>query len=169
MKTARNLILLFLIGGRLLAQNPNDKPQAQLTFRVQTDENQPVAGAQIGMGTFDHWVPGELFGTDVSVSTSGITDDKGMVTLSMPSLTGNFGFWASKAAYYRTGGDYYKFKASKDNKWQPLNPTIDLVLKPIINPIPMYARKMGQLPEALEIPALDRACPGGDEQGWMRV
>ena len=155
MKSAINFFLILLIGGGLLAQNPSNRPQAQITFRVQTDENQPVAGAKVEVATFDHHEPGELFGTDVNATTAGITDGNGMVTLSMPSLNGNFAYGADERGYYRTQGDYYNFKRTEGNKWQPWNPTIDLVLKPIVNPIPMYARQMGELPEALSAPVLN--------------
>jgi hypothetical protein len=155
MKNVKSFILVFLFAGTLLAQDQIVRPQAQLTFRVHTDENQPVAGAQVGMATFDHRVPGELFGTDVHANVTGITDNDGMVTLSMPSLDGKFGYGATKSGYYRSSGDSYQCKITKNNKWQPWNPTIDLVLKPIINPTPMYARRIGQLPEALSVPVLD--------------
>jgi hypothetical protein len=90
-----------------------------------------------------------------SANVTGITDNDGMVTLSMPSLDGKFGYGATKSGYYRSSGDSYQCKITKNNKWQPWNPTIDLVLKPIINPTPMYARRIGQLPEALSVPVLD--------------
>jgi hypothetical protein len=45
----------------------------------------------------------------------------------------------------------YQFKEVRSERWEPWNPTIDVVLKPVLNPIPMYARKVGE-PQAIRIP-----------------
>jgi len=156
MKIAPIFGLVLLMSLSVLAEDQGSRPEAQITFQIETDEHQPVAGAEVRMGTFDHNVPGESFGTDVSANTSGTTDDNGSVTLSMPSLDGKFGYGATKSGYYKSLGDYYEFKAPIDNKWQPWNPTVGVILKPIINPIPMYARKVGDVTAPLTIPVFGK-------------
>ncbi|MDX1764111.1 MAG: hypothetical protein R3231_07310 [bacterium] len=49
------------------------------------------------------------------------------------------GFHATKEGYYRSYHDY-KFKEKKLGRWQPWNPTIEVVLRKVENPVPMYAR-----------------------------
>jgi hypothetical protein len=48
-----------------------------------------------------------------------------------------------------------QFTEKEDGRWEPWNPTVSITMKRVLNPIPMYAREMGQLPDALEIPALN--------------
>ena len=53
--------------------------------------------------------------------------------------------------FYRGGGGELNFKSVVEGKWEPWNRTVDIVMKPIIKPIPMYARKVGE-PDAVKIP-----------------
>ena len=46
-----------------------------------------------------------------------------------------------------------------DGRWLPWNPVITLILKPILNPIPMYARKVGGSMLPFPAPACPRAAP----------
>jgi hypothetical protein len=55
------------------------------------------------------------------------------------------------SGYYSTVGNY-QFTNAIDGKWQPWNPIIDMVVKPILNPIPMYARAVGAIPNILKLP-----------------
>jgi hypothetical protein len=50
-------------------------------------------------------------------------------------------YWAATRHTFRppfTGVKEHRFTDTKLGKWQPWNPTIEIVLKPILNPIPMY-------------------------------
>ncbi|HEY5812162.1 MAG TPA: hypothetical protein VIT23_05885 [Terrimicrobiaceae bacterium] len=44
----------------------------------------------------------------------------------------------------------FVFTEKKGHQWYPWNPTVELLLKAIVNPVPMYARKveMLRIPEA---------------------
>ncbi len=59
------------------------------------------------------------------------------------------GVSAKKDGYYVTAAPV-RFTRVKMGRWQPWNPTIDLVLRKIENPIPMYFKKI----VGLEIPKL---------------
>ena len=91
-------------------------------------------------------------------NATGFTDGNGNVSLQIPSQTGVIYFsHQGDTAYYSTGGQYqYSWTNTNGGKWQPWNPTVDVVVKPILNPIPMYARNMGASPDdVLKLPQLN--------------
>ena len=146
-------VLLF-IAMYSSAQQVSERPGAQITFHVTKDDGKPVQGATVIVSTFHHADPGETFGPGVSASATGITDENGTATVSIQSLTGEIRYHVKdQAGFYRDEGNDYRFKDEKENKWQPWNPAIDIVFKPVIKPVPMYARKMGET-VPLTIPAV---------------
>ncbi len=153
MKTTLNTFLTALLLASSLPAADEKRPTAQLTFHVVTDEGQPVKDAEMWVATFHHWQPGEGFGNDVQTEMRGKTDADGNVTLKFPSLRGDVHYAASGGdTFYRTVGLSYQFKETKGERWDPWNPTIEVVLKPILKPIPMYARKLGEIEAPLGIP-----------------
>jgi len=138
------------------AQTPKEPPKypAQLTIAVVTDAGDPVQKVTVAASTFDHWVPGEGFEKDINATRRATTDEDGKAVIEMPSIDGRFGIGVVETkGYYRDRGIWdYRFKEVKEGKWQPWNPTIKIVFKPILNPIPMYAKKLGELPYALDVP-----------------
>jgi hypothetical protein len=155
MKHAYTFLLWMIITGALFAE---ERPAAQITFRVTDDVGNPVTGATIDMSTFHHWQPGEGFGKDISETFTGVTDEKGLVTISGSSLMGDFSYGPrEKGGYYRGGGGSFQFKERREGRWEPWNPAVQIVMKRVVNPIPMYARRMGQMPKALELPAKNKS------------
>jgi hypothetical protein len=149
--TLHTLITALILCGYALAAEEK-RPIAQVTFHVTTDEGKSVRNAAIWAATFHHWQPGEGFGKDIQTEMLGETDADGNVTLKIPSLRGDLRYAVSGGtAFYRTSGLIYRFTEAKNERWEPWNPTIEVVLKPILKPIPMYARKVGE-PGALSIP-----------------
>jgi len=138
-------------------QQPSKYP-ARLTIKVVTDEGDPLANVVVAASTFDHWVSGEGFGKDVNTTSTANTDMDGLATIEMPSIDGRFGIGVrEQRGFYRDGGIWdYRLKEIKDGKWQPWNPSIKIVFKPILNPIPMFAKKVGELPNAVEIPVIGK-------------
>lgn len=155
MKLAQALALLLLAGNVLAQQSQPAKelPQAQVTFHVATDEGKPVQNVEVTASTFLRWQPGEGFGKDIYQDFKGETDEKGITTITFPSERGDvrYGIY-DVPGYYATRNLQYRFKEAKEDQWQPWNPTIDVVLKPVVNPIAMYARKMGFITKPLELP-----------------
>lgn len=130
------------------------KPRAKITIHVVTDKGQSISDFPISLSTFDHWQPGEGFGHDISIGYNQKTDAQGLVNFTIPSPRGGMSFGTP----YNIKGYYpniihYQFKTNTDGKWQPWNPTIDLIVKPITNPIPMYARNVGVMGFNLTLPA----------------
>jgi hypothetical protein len=89
------------------------------------------------MSTFHHWVPGEGFGKDIRSRYRGKPDETGKVVLSGSSLTGEFTYGAfAESGYYHNGRLTYRFEKKSLGRWEPWNPTIEIIYKPVLNPIP---------------------------------
>lgn len=147
--------IFFGLGTTIL--RAEDKYFAKVSFHVITDQGTPVENAEVGVTTFSYWKPGDNFGREVFEDTKGSTDKDGNVVLSFQCVRGDF-FYGAKAGkeFYETSGSKYMFSGVKDGQFNPWNPTIDLVLKPKLNPIPMYARIVGELPSLLELPEVGK-------------
>lgn len=125
---------------------PPPQPNAKITGKVIDESGQPVSGAELTIdfligqtgswGTRDLTHQGQT-GSDGTFSASDQT--AGAASLSV-----------TKAGHYKTYGGRYLFKEKKGSQWEPWNPTVELVLKPILKPIPMVARKV----EMLRIPVV---------------
>jgi hypothetical protein len=83
-------------------------------------------------------------------ATMGSTDSKGLFMASGASRDGQVGGAVEKAGYYSS--TYHSdFMAKKFGFWLPQNKEITVVLRPIINPVPMYVRN-----RSFEIPHLGK-------------
>jgi hypothetical protein len=150
------LPLALLIAGCTLPVSAQERAPARITFNVQDDFGKPIPGATIAMGTFHHSEPGEGFGTAIYETFTGVTNAAGSVTISGSSLSGEFAYGPrEKAGYYRGGSGVMQFTEKEDGRWEPWNPTVSITMKRVLNPIPMYARKMGYA-VPLTIPAVDQ-------------
>lgn len=143
---------------------------AQITFRVITDEGKPVAGVDVTASTFLRWQPGEGFGRDIYEDTKARTDKDGLAVVRFDSERGDCGYGIyNVSGYYSTRSLQYQFSNVKNARWEPWSPVVDLVLKPILNPIPLYGRKVGELTAPLTLPSLGKPCGfdliGGD---WVK-
>jgi hypothetical protein len=113
----------------------------QVTLRVKDDFGKPVIGAKGGIAIFQYWKPGEAFGEDIYKQIDGVTDANGLIVLKASSRRDTIRYGLDrKAGYYSGSGGEYRFTNKIAGRWQPWNPTIDIVLKPIVNPVPVYAR-----------------------------
>jgi len=129
-----SIVFLTLLPSRVLGQNI----PTQVTFHVVDDSSNPISGLGFVEGAFiiTSWNhPASV------TNVSGITDSKGNVTLSLPSENGQLGFGTKYGTegYYGTHDDYH-FENQIGGKWQPWNPTVKVVVKPILNPIAMFAQ-----------------------------
>jgi hypothetical protein len=120
-------------------------PKAKITVRVVDEQGNPVKGAEAGITFTRFYHSGSKYiteeattGPDGLFSASGRSGDKIFMG-------------ASKAGFYKTHGDYqYPPEMLGEERWEPWNPTVDLPLRRIGNPVPMYAKKffVTILPEA---------------------
>ncbi|NCC49880.1 MAG: hypothetical protein EOM20_01565 [Spartobacteria bacterium] len=149
-------VLLFI--GMLSSSALANEPIAQMTFKVVDDFGNVITGAPVIVSTFLHWVPGSEAGRNEYEKMNGVTDTNGLVVLSIPSKTGSIRYSVlaegtyfenmnkmkfDDNVYYRDNGGTFIFTNQISDKWQPWNPIIDLVVKPVINPVPVYALAYG--------------------------
>ncbi|ABQ27187.1 hypothetical protein [Geotalea uraniireducens] len=123
-------------------------PDAKITLRVVDETGEPVKNVKIEMG-FQVPRKGEQ-GID-SESIKGETDAKGLFTASGRTIR-DIGYEANKEGYYESYGEY-KFKVIEGNRWQPWDQIINVVLRKIENPVPMYARD-SKMSKKMQIPDL---------------
>ncbi|MFN7137990.1 MAG: hypothetical protein ACK4UN_01480 [Limisphaerales bacterium] len=118
----------------MLAQIAAADPTAKLTFKVVDDFGKPVAGAIVRMSSYDYSAKDPL-----GKGRTAATDTNGVATLTRKSRTQYVGIGIlPQEGFYYTRSDDYWFKEVKNGKWQPWNPTVELVLKPILNPVVAY-------------------------------
>lgn len=145
------ILLCAALSGLVAAVDVSKLAVGQITFEVKDENSMPMPSVKIGIGTEIGWEPGQGFGKDIVKQTDGSTNEIGVISLSSPSHLGYFGYSAkSPAGFYCDQGGEIKLTGPKDGKWQPWNPTVNIVLKRIIKPIPMYARMV-----EIELPLAD--------------
>lgn len=127
--------------GLFACQSVGRDPLLKLTFRVVDDEGQAVEGAKVSFSAEARpKYAGDESGYQNSIS--GSTNDQG-------NFGGELEAWdATRSGYTVTKDDYYPSWSSYSaklplrGKWQPWNPTIEVVLKRIKHPVPMYAKRV---------------------------
>ena len=159
-------LMLALIASTALGSWDGRAPlaTAQATFKVVDTEGFPVTNALVSVGFF-HRDP------DQSRRFESRTDTNGCATLEGPS-SGQLAYWIYKDGCYESSGGYKGWMEKwmppdspniKKGRWQPWNPTIDVVLKEIKNPIPMYVKGVN-----LGVPEFDKPLGFDLEEGdWV--
>lgn len=111
----------------------------RVTFRVVNDEGRPVVGAKVGVS----WENAEATKPSERIKTAeDITDQDGRVTLEGKTFVSGISYGANKKGHYAAWGLRYYFKDTRLLRWQPWDPTVEVVLKRIKNPVPMYAKRV---------------------------
>lgn len=112
-------------------------PDAKITLKV-IDENGVLVSDTNVSTTFS--VPNVKRGGIKYNSVKGLSGNEGTFTASNRTME-HVSYSATKDGYYVSRG-IYKFKDSKNDRWLPWNPTLEIVLRKIENPVPMYKRDM---------------------------
>jgi hypothetical protein len=123
------------------------KPAWNAAIKVIDESGEPVAGATAEMS----WNVNRPDNSLTSDKTEGITDANGVFKTSHEANRSvGLGFAASKAGYYsaKIGYELAQLSDNDPAKW---NPTVTLLLKKVIRPIPMYAKWVN-----LGMPAFDK-------------
>lgn len=137
MKT-KSLILLFFGISRLVfgqVQVPGT-PQWEITLHVTDQAGGPIANAT---ATASYYIPQPAGTGETGSHAMATTDTNGLATLSAHSGPVVICL-AQKAGYYSSSTLSFHFKDKSGDEWQPWNPMGNLLLKQIMNPIPMYAK-----------------------------
>lgn len=112
---------------------------ASVTVHVIDEEGVPVENADASV-TFTNF---DIVKTRLTYTARrALTNNEGKVTATAEALDNRVFYGAEKAGYYKTTGLQYEFKEKKEGRWQPWNPTVEVVLKRLVNPIPMYAKRV---------------------------
>lgn len=147
-KMKKIIILIIFIGTTFsLAQvvkKTFQYPKVKVTVQVIDETGNYIKNADTGIG-FEVVKKGG-WGTD-SFGKRGLSNKEGFFSAEARA-TGYIKWGAKKEGYYRSNYGKSLFKAKKNGRWEPWNPTVEIVLKRKINPIPMYVAKVSKdLPE----------------------
>lgn len=104
---------------------------AKITVKVVDEQGKPVEAAQVQL-----CFSGGCLKKDV---INGITDSDGSYSISGFSSDGVVGGTVVKNGYYNSLYNHDFFTTTL-GMWQPWNKEIKVVLRPVINPVPMYVR-----------------------------
>ena len=148
------LIGIFLMGA-VCAFGTN--PQAQITVRVTDDAGVVVTGAMVRARTFSKWKGWPGLSDKEYAFVVGNVDSNGVATLETECEDGEVKCWVyapgttfennrkieiSRSIYYTDFGKLVVFTNIVDGQQQPWTPVVDLQIKRVLNPIPMYAMKL---------------------------
>jgi hypothetical protein len=115
-----------------------------VTFLVSDQEGKAVANAEVRVGGGGRTPGGP------KNKAAGWTDTNGILSCRLQS-DGRISYFVRKLGYYDTDcWEYYlqalrnedREAAFRSGKWQPWNPSIPVLLKQVLNPIPMYAKSL---------------------------
>lgn len=136
--STNNFIIIILVILSVLVSAVNHvvaSPSAKLTIKVIDTEHQVIQGAKVVIGFTKAKTIG--WGT-ISDGVEGISDENGMF-VGAGSGSSYVTIRVFKEGYYFSG-QKYEFKKVSFHRWQPWNPTIEIVLKEKKNPVPMYLK-----------------------------
>lgn len=147
------LIVIAAISSLGIAWCSTQSPIATLTLRVVDDEGNPVEGAEAGFSfnVITRSVGGIL--AETGLNAKEILTDRGGLATASSRCTKRVYYGARKEGYYETSSLEYNYKKLGPTRlyWAPYNPELTVVLKKIIEPVPMYVRRINT-----QIPALDK-------------
>jgi hypothetical protein len=135
-------------------------PIFKLTVKTIDEQRQPVSGVSIKF-VFTNPTTGDL------MPVTGLTGMDGLFSAEGGCNISGFGGNIEKQGYYPGGGAFPRPDPNKIdpvlNRWLPWNPIIEVLMRPIVNPVAMYARKIG-----IVIPEVGTPC-GYDlmEADWL--
>lgn len=151
MKTFVLLTLAFAMSGCAFAQSSTTGVEWNVTLKVVDDNGQPVQGARVSVGYHVTPPPGQIIEDyrDSSDKIEGQTDANGEFTASHSDASWSLGIDVQKAGCYPSHINYNLFipgQFDAQTVAKNRNPTLTLVLKKILHPIPMYAKRIIGMP-----------------------
>lgn len=111
----------------------------KITLKVVDEKSYPIQDAQVETCLYG--------GCLTKDAIHGVTDSDGNYSVSGSSFDGLIGGGVRKEGYY-TSVFHNSFIRKNFGTWQPWNKEITVVLRPIVNPVPMYVRNRSfEIPE----------------------
>lgn len=143
----KKLILSITVFSLIILSGCNQTiPTASMTFVVIDEDGVPIENAQV-RANFHNSSKGKTK-LDIKEGTTSLSGE----VYTTGKTVGLVRYTVRKPGYYQSKGSYDFFKRSTFS-WEPENPTIQVVLRSVKNPVPMYARDTRDT--NLEIPKLD--------------
>jgi hypothetical protein len=145
----KKLIYLVCITNCLLplTLSAYDVPEAMVTLHVTDEEGNPLSNVTAGASFYD--VDDSTGDTKINWAHN-LTDSNGKITVSGKTQS-MYCYGAKQGGYYETTNLRYYSERKENGKWLPWNPTLEVVLKKIVKPVPMYARVVD-----IEVPVKDK-------------
>jgi hypothetical protein len=147
LKVKRAIFVGAIFLGAVLIGQLSELPTAKVTLKVVDEEGNPVSGATVNFAFLEAH---PKWGAAVGVAVKVTTNVDGMASGSGHS-DGTIGCSVEKDGYYQGGPGSFGLKDPTLGRWKPWNAVYPVILKKIINPIPMYATKV-----ETEMPAMDQ-------------
>ncbi|MBN2368331.1 hypothetical protein JXC34_04895 [Candidatus Woesearchaeota archaeon] len=118
-------------------------PIAKITFKAVEENGSAIEAATVRAG-----LRSALTGKG-KLLEEGLTDKNGLFTIEGETY-GEAVYSITKDGYYESHGYYQDFRSPNGKiikygtfkKWVPWNPTVEVILKKIKNPVPMYAKNL---------------------------
>ena len=120
-------------------------PKAKITVKIVGEDGNTIEGADVGI-SFE--LPK---GRNNFNNIKGFSDAGGLFTASSASLV-DASCGVEKNGYYKSYGRYVFKEGLKSGRWLPWNPTMEILLRKIEKPVPMYRRNTKMTRPRLEIP-----------------
>jgi hypothetical protein len=158
----KSKLIIFNLCLSAICAFAQQRHNAQITVHVSDDASNAISGITIAASTFWRSIPGEGSGSDEDKIVTGKTDTNGFVTLSIPcavddgtvSMEVAYGIQVPLTGYYSCSSGEIIFTNIIADKWQPWNPTLEVVLQKIGVQVPMYARRFWES----KMPAENKPC-----------
>src|SRR6478609_6050158 len=119
---------------------------SKITVKVTDESDQIVTNANVSAGFRTKQKPGWGWGSGKASRVVGTTDGNGYCILEGSGDDNGVGVSVTKVGYYGSSKVFIFTNLNTFTKqWEPWNPTIGVLLKPIGIQVPMYKREIDQL------------------------
>ncbi len=133
---------LGLICFVVFSLNSRAEPKAMFTVRVIDETGSLVTNAEVHAGFVESIKPGWGWGGGREKKWQGVTGTNGLCIV-QETCQGEAGVAVGKDGYYWSSGYkllFTNYVGTLKQRWEPWNPTVEVLLKRIGKPIPMYAK-----------------------------
>lgn len=158
MKTKLLICLAALLGVAALERATSEikMPRARFNVLVLDEAGAPMPDATVQVIFMDPM-------TRQDAPQQGTTGADGLFAAE-GYTEGTFGAGVTKPGFYRSGWGGPKFMGVEKGRWQPWDETYTTHLRPVINPVPFYARTGW-----IDVPAVGKPCGYDLEKGdWVK-
>jgi hypothetical protein len=151
MKIISKIVFTTLVCINVSCGQKPSSAKSNATIKVTDTEGKPLSQISVGGTYFDKIVDTQGFGSYDNKSSTATTNESGIAKLSNRTRDRVVYFGIDKAdGYYEDYGIRFDYTSQSFGVWQPDNPMIEFKLKPIKNPIALYAKRLN-----LKIPLAD--------------